>query len=41
MAIMGHTNIVTTQRYAHVFDDAIRQAADAMVSLFGSGREPS
>ena len=38
MAIMGHTNIATTQRYAHVFDEAKREAADAMDRLLGGDR---
>ncbi len=39
MAIMGHTNIATTQRYAHVFDEAKREAADVMDQLLGGHRE--
>jgi integrase len=42
MDILGHTNIATTQNiYTHVFDDAKRQAADAMDQLFRSAREAS
>ena len=42
MDILGHTNIATTQNiYTHVFDDAKRQAADAMDKLFGGVREAS
>ncbi len=42
MDILGHTNIATTQNiYTHVFDDAKRQAADAMEQLFGGVREAS
>ena len=40
MDILGHTNIATTQNiYTHVFDDAKRQAADAMDKLFGGVRD--
>ncbi len=42
MDILGHSNIATTQNiYTHVFDDAKRQAADAMDQLFGGAREVS
>nr|WP_254444290.1 hypothetical protein [Ruegeria arenilitoris] len=33
--LLGHTNPSTTQRYAHVADDPLRQAADVMDKKIG------
>jgi site-specific recombinase XerD len=32
-ALLGHSNQATTQRYAHLLDDALRQAADRVGEL--------
>ncbi len=41
MEVLGHSDIHITQNiYTHVFDDAKRQAADAMDRLFDSVGEP-
>src|SRR5919202_1597079 len=40
MDVLGHSNIQTTQNiYTHVFDDAKRQAADALEQILGGHRE--
>ncbi len=36
--LLGHTNPFTTQRYAHLADDPLRQAADVMGKKIGGGR---
>jgi integrase len=33
-ALLGHTNPSTTQRYAHLFDDPLRAAADRVGAVF-------
>ena len=35
--LLGHTNPSTTQRYAHLADDPLRQAADVMGKKIGGG----
>jgi hypothetical protein len=32
--LLGHTNPSTTQRYAHLFDDPLRAAADRVGAVF-------
>ena len=40
--VLGHANIQTTQNiYTHVFDDAKRQAADALDQILGDRRDAS
>jgi integrase len=35
-ALLGHTNAHTTQKYAHLADDPVRQAADRVGSVIGA-----
>jgi len=35
-ALLGHTQARTTQRYAHLFDDALRQVADRVGAFVGN-----
>jgi site-specific recombinase XerD len=38
-ALLGHTQASTTQRYAHLIDDALREATDkAATVITGGGR---
>jgi integrase len=43
-ALLGHTNPSTTARYAHLFDDPLRAAAErvgAVVTTASSGGKPA
>lgn len=43
-ALLGHTNPSTTQRYAHLFDDPLRAAADrvgAVVTTAAAADKPA
>ena len=35
-ALLGHTQVTTTARYAHLLDDALRDAASAVGRRYGS-----
>jgi hypothetical protein len=40
--LLGHTQVQTTHRYAHLFDQAMRDAAEAVGSFVEiESREPS
>jgi len=34
--LLGHTNPMTTQRYAHLADDPLREAAEVMARKMGN-----
>jgi integrase len=38
--MLGHTQVQTTQRYAHLFDDPLRKAAEAVGAYVSSNPEP-
>ena len=33
--LLGHTNLRSTQRYAHLAPDRLRQSAEVMASILG------
>jgi len=35
--LLGHTNPMTTQRYAHIADDPLREAAEVMAEKMSQG----
>ncbi len=37
-AMLGHTQAQTTQRYAHLMDDPLREASERVASIMGAGR---
>jgi integrase len=39
--LLGHTNPLTTNRYAHLFVDPLREAANRVGAIVGAGRKPS
>jgi integrase len=40
-ALLGHTQAATTQRYAHLFDDALRAATERAGQIISSAVQPS
>ncbi len=40
-AMLGHTQVQTTQRYAHLYDDSLREAADEVSAQIGSAMRKS
>ena len=39
--MLGHTQVQTTQRYAHLFDDPMRKAAETVGAYVLSSPEPT
>jgi integrase len=39
--LLGHTNPLTTNRYAHLFDDPLRAATERVGAIVDAGRKPS
>ncbi len=39
--LLGHTQVQTTHRYAHLFDEPLRPGLDRLANLFETRRQPA